>query len=154
MNFDASVLDARSSISLPGTLAVTRSASTLGGVGLGVSDLSNSVDFYTRVLGMSQIRTFKIPYMDEVVVAFEGRTPIVLMHYTDGSKHNYRDNPVKLILYVPDPASVVKRIRAEGWPIKREAAPHPLLGGLVMALAADPDGYTLELIELPKRAES
>jgi lactoylglutathione lyase len=132
---------------------VTRSASSLGGVGLGVSDLRRSVDFYTRVLGMRQIRTFTISYMDEVLVAFEGRTPIVLMHYTDGSLHNYRDNPVKLVLYVPDPASVAERIRSEGYAIKREAAPHPLLDGLVMALAADPDGYTIELIELPKRPE-
>jgi lactoylglutathione lyase len=132
---------------------VSRSANALGGVGLGVSDLSRSVDFYTRVLGMTQVRTFKIPYMDEVVVAFEGRTPIVLMHYTDGSIHNYRDDPVKLILYVADPASVVEQIRSDGLPIKREAAPHPLLDGLVMALATDPDGYTLELVELPKRTE-
>jgi lactoylglutathione lyase len=129
-----------------------RSANVLGGVGLGVSDLKRSVDFYTRVLGMSQVRTFEISYMDEVVVAFEGRVPVVLMHYTDGSARNYKDNPVKLILYVPDPEKIVARIRAEGLAITREAAPHPLLDGAIMALAKDPDGYTLEFIEAPKQS--
>lgn len=128
-----------------------RSPNSLGAVGLGVSDLERSVDFYTRVIGMTQIRTFKISYMDEVVVAFEGRTAVVLMHYTDGSARNYKDNPVKLILYVPNPAAVVERIRAEGLSIVRDAAPHPMLDGAVMALAKDPDGYSLELVELPTR---
>jgi acyl dehydratase/catechol 2,3-dioxygenase-like lactoylglutathione lyase family enzyme len=131
-----------------------RSPNALGAVGLGVSDLARSVDFYTRVLGMTQIRTFKIPYMDEVVVAYEGRTAVVLMHYTDGSARNYTDNPVKLILYVPDPGAVVELIRAEGLSIVREAAPHPMLDGAVMALAKDPDGYSLELVELPARSRA
>jgi hypothetical protein len=37
-------------------------------------------------------------------------------------------------------------------PITRDAAPHPLLDGAVMALAKDPDGYTLEFIEAPKQS--
>jgi acyl dehydratase/predicted enzyme related to lactoylglutathione lyase len=131
-----------------------RSSNALGAVGLGVSDLKRSVDFYTRVIGMTQIRTFKISYMDEVVVAFEGRTAVVLMHYTDGSARNYKDNPVKLILYVPDPAAVIERIREEGLSIVREAEPHPMLDGAVMALAKDPDGYSLELVELPTRSHA
>ena len=32
--------------------------------GLGVSDLARSVDFYTRVMGMEQVQTFELDYMD------------------------------------------------------------------------------------------
>ncbi len=45
----------------------------IGAVGIGVSDLARSADFYTRVLGMKVITTFKLDDMDEIVVGFEGR---------------------------------------------------------------------------------
>lgn len=38
--------------------------SLLGAVGIGVSDLARSTDFYTRVLGMSVITTFSLDYME------------------------------------------------------------------------------------------
>ena len=87
--------------------------------------------------------------LDEVVVAHEGRNAVVLMHYTDGSARNYKDNPVKLVFYVTDPKAVTERIRADGMEITREPAPIDTLGGTVIALAKDPDGYTVELIQAP-----
>jgi lactoylglutathione lyase len=128
---------------------LARSPDYLGAVGIGVSDMDRSVDFYSRVLGMSVTQTFKVDYMDEVVLAFEGRTAVVLMHYTDGSVRNYKDNPVKLVFYVTDPKAVTERIRADGMEITREPAPIETLGGTVIALAKDPDGYTVELIQAP-----
>ena len=128
---------------------MARSPDFLGAVGIGVSDMDRSVDSYTRVVGMSVTQTFKIDYMDEVVLAFEGRTAVVLMHYTDGSARNYKDNPVKLVFYVTDPKAVTERIRADGMEITREPAPIDTLGGTVIALAKDPDGYTVELIQAP-----
>ena len=89
-------------------------------IGIGVSDLKRSVDFYTRVCGMKQLQTIKLDYMDEVIVGYspEGTTSkgsrLVLMHWTDGSKRNYKDNPIKLVLGVPDAKAVADRIRAEG----------------------------------------
>jgi lactoylglutathione lyase len=126
-----------------------RSSNFLTAVGIGVSDLKRSVDFYTRVLGMQQTQTFKLDYMDEVVVAHEGRSAVVLMHYTDGSARNYRDNPVKLVFYVTDPAGLIEAIRAEGLAITREPVPVAGMGGAVIGLAKDPDGYVIELIEAP-----
>jgi lactoylglutathione lyase len=128
---------------------LARSLDYLGAVGIGVSDMDRSVDFYTRVLGMAVTQTFKIDYMDEVVVAHEGRNAVVLMHYTDGSARNYKDNPVKLVFYVTDPKAVTERIRADGMEITREPAPIDTLGGTVIALAKDPDGYVVELIQAP-----
>ena len=87
--------------------------------------------------------------MEEVVLAFEGRTAVVLMHYTDGSVRNYKDNPVKLVFYVTDPKAVSDRIKAEGLEIVREPAAMDSLGGAVVGLAKDPDGYIIELIQRP-----
>ena len=126
-----------------------RSPDFLGAVGIGVSDLERSVDFYSRVVGMSVTQTFKLDYMDEVVLAFEGRTAVVLMHYTDGSARNYRDNPVKLVFYVVDPVSISDRIKAEGLEIVREPTPMASMGNALLGLAKDPDGYVVELIQRP-----
>ena len=128
---------------------MARSPDFLGAVGIGVSDMDRSVDFYTRVVGMSVTHTFKIDYMDEVVLAFEGRTAVVLMHYTDGSARNYKDNPVKLVFYVTDLKALTEAIRADGLEITREPALSDTLGGAVVALAKDPDGYVVELIQAP-----
>jgi lactoylglutathione lyase len=126
-----------------------RSPNLLGAVGIGVSDLAKSVDFYSRVIGMTQTQTFSLDYMEEVVLAFEGRTAVVLMHYTDGSPRNYKDNPVKLVFYVVDPQAISDRIKAEGLEIVREPAPMANMGGALLGLAKDPDGYIIELIQRP-----
>ena len=126
-----------------------RSPDLLGTVGIGVSDVAKSTDFYSRVIGMTQTQTFSLDYMEEVVLAFEGRTAVVLMHYTDGSARNYKDNPVKLVFYVTDPKAVSDRIKAEGLEIIREPAPMANMGGALLGLAKDPDGYIVELIQRP-----
>jgi lactoylglutathione lyase len=126
-----------------------RSPDFLTAVGIGVSDLKRSVDFYTRVLGMKQTQVFKLDYMDEVVVAHEGRSAVVLMHCTDGSARNYRDNPVKLVFFVTDPADLIEAIRADGLEITHEPAPAQIMGGAMPGMAKDPDGYVIELIQAP-----
>ena len=131
-----------------------RSPDYLTAVGIGVSDLKRSVDFYTRVLGMQQTQVFKLDYMDEVVVAHEGRSALVLMHYTDGSVRNYKDNPVKLVFFVTDPAGLIEAIRTDGLEITHEVAPAESMGGTMLGMAKDPDGYVIELIQAPAVRQS
>ena len=126
-----------------------RSPDFLTAVGIGVTDLDRSTAFYRDVLGMKVMQTFKVEYMDEVMLAHEGRNAVVLMHYTDGSVRNYKDNPVKLVFYVTDPVAITDRIRADGLEITREPAPIESLGGAVVGLGKDPDGYVIELIQAP-----
>lgn len=126
-----------------------RSPDFLTAVGIGVADLARSTAFYRDVLGMQEVRTFKLDYMDEVMLAHEGRNAVVLMHYTDGSARNYRDNPVKLVFYVTDPAAIVAKVKAHGLEVTREPAANQALGGAAVALAKDPDGYVIELIQRP-----
>jgi lactoylglutathione lyase len=131
-----------------------RSPDFLTAVGIGVSDLTRSSAFYRDVLGMKHVQDFHLDYMDEVMLAHEGRNAVVLMHYTDGSARNYRDNPVKLVFYVTDPAALAAKIKAAGLEVTREPTANASLGGSVICLAKDPDGYTIELIQRPAAAEA
>ena len=120
----------------------------IGAVGIGVSDLERSTDFYCRVLGMNKLMTLKLPEMDEEVLGFDGKgASLVLMHYTDGSRPSYSNNPVKVIIYVPDIAAIVDAIRAEGLAITREPLAVPSMNNAIIAMAKDPDGYVVELIQ-------
>ena len=129
------------------TPSKTRSRNVIGAFGIGVSNLERSVDFYGRVLGMVEQRRIKVAYMDEVVIGFEGRPPLVLMHYTDGSAQHYENNPVKLVIYVDDPTACVERVRVEGLEVLREPFSSPEMGGALIGLVKDPDGYVLEFIQ-------
>jgi lactoylglutathione lyase len=124
-------------------------------IGIGVSDLERSVDFYTRVCGMKQVQTITLDYMDEVILAYSPDGSIakgsrlVLMHWTDGSKRNYKDNPIKLVLGVPDAKAVTERIRAEGLEIVREPVQSKVSPNIV-GFAKDPDGYLIELLQVKR----
>ena len=121
---------------------------SLSAMGIGVSDLVRSVDFYTRVIGMVELFPLHLPDMDEVILGFPGHSAaLVLMHWTDGSDRDYAGNPVKVVLNVPDAAALADAIRAEGLPIDREAEALPSLGNAVIAMAQDPDGYVIELLQ-------
>lgn len=124
-------------------------SSTIGAVGIGVSDLERSTDFYTRVMGMTEMQRFKLPHMDEVILGFGSRMVIALMHWTDGSTQHYRANPVKLVFYVKDAVAVAAAIRAEGLAVTREPAPLAGFGETLIGLAEDPDGYVVELLQQP-----
>ena len=127
-----------------------RSPDFIGATGIGVSDLRKSAEFYKAALGLKETRTFKLDYMDEIVLAHEGRNAVVLMHWTDGSARNYKDVPVKLVFYVTDPVAVAARIKAAGGTMNREPAPIATLDGAVVGLGKDLDGYVIELLQAPE----
>jgi lactoylglutathione lyase len=126
----------------------------LGAMGIGVSDLDRSVDFYRRVLGMEQIGKLRLPEMDEVLLGYNrSRGPaLVLMHYTDGREVDYAHLPVKVVVYVSDPTALAAAIRAEGLEVTREPAPVPELGDAVVGFATDPDGYVVEILQRRERS--
>lgn len=118
----------------------------IGAMGIGVSDLEKSTDFYSRLVGMKKIMTLEPGYMTENVMGFEGKgAALVLMHYTDGSNPHYQDNPVKVVIYVPDAQEKVEAIRAEGYPVTREVSTIKGIGAVGMV--KDPDGYIVEFIQ-------
>jgi lactoylglutathione lyase len=121
----------------------------IGAVGIAVSDLDKSVDFYSRAFGLVQLMKFSLPDMNEVILGFEGSrsAALVLMHYTDGIERNVTNLPIKVVFYVLDPVAVADAIRAEGLEIVREPTPVKEMGDAVVGFAKDPDGYTLELLQ-------
>lgn len=122
----------------------------LSAVGLGVSDLAKSTNFYVTVMGMEKVRSYHLDYMDEELLRYpDNESYIVLMHWTDGSPRNYKVLPVKVVTRSKDPATLQEKIRAAGYAITREYAPSEAVGGAAVGLAKDPDGYLLEL--LPQR---
>lgn len=119
----------------------------LSAVGIGVSDLAKSTDFYVNVMGMEKIRSYHLDYMDEEVLGYpDAESYIVLMHWTDGSPRNYRDLPIKIVTRVKDPVALAAKIKAAGYEVTRDPQASAQVGGAIVGFAKDPDGYTLELL--------
>lgn len=118
---------------------------------LRVGDLERSVDFYTRLLGMTEMRRRDVP---------EGRYTLVFVGYGDESgqavlelTYNYGVAGYEMggafghmAIGVPDVKATCDRLRAEGVKITREPGPVKF-GTTIIAFVEDPDGYKIELIE-------
>ncbi len=121
----------------------------LSAVGIGVSDLARSTDFYVNVMGMEKVRTYELSYMNEVLLRYpDGESYIVLMHWIDGSNPNYANLPIKIVTRVKDPVALAAKIKAAGFEVTREPQASDQVGGAVVGFAKDPDGYVLELLPL------
>jgi lactoylglutathione lyase len=119
---------------------------------LRVMDLQKSLDFYTRLLGMKELRK-KDYESGRFTLAFVGYgeeasgTVIELTHnwdqkepYTLGGAFGH------LAIGVPDIYGTCARLAKEGVKIPRPPGPMKH-GGSVIAFIEDPDGYKIELIE-------
>jgi lactoylglutathione lyase len=118
---------------------------------LRVGDLQRSIDFYTRVLGMTLLRTTDRPDQKYSLafVGFESnpaQAEIELTYnygvetYDPGTAFGH------IALQMPDVANACEAIRAAGGTITREAG--PVKGGnTIIAFVQDPDGYKIELIQ-------
>ena len=120
---------------------------------LRVTDLQRAIDFYTRVLGMTLLRTTERPEQ-KYSLAFVGygsnpEHAEIELTYNHGV-HQYEIGTAfgHLALGVSDVYATCERIRAQGGQITRE--PGPVAGGTrVIAFVVDPDGYKIELVQHP-----
>jgi len=118
---------------------------------LRVGDYQRSIDFYTRVLGMTLLRERDNPEY-KYRLAFVGYGPetehaVIELTYNYGvDKYDLGTAYGHIALEVPNVADACDRIRAAGGKVTREAG--PVKGGTtVIAFVEDPDGYKIELIE-------
>lgn len=117
-----------------------------------VRDLDKSLDFYTRLLGMKELRRRDYP---------TGRFTLAFVGYGDESKqtvveltHNWdQEEPYELgtgfghlAVGLPDIYATCERLKEEGVNIPRPPGPMKH-GTTVIAFIEDPDGYKIELIE-------
>lgn len=121
----------------------------LGAAAIGVSDLERSVDFYTRVMGMTIKQRILRKGVIQVVLTFNSGkgSDVILMHYTGDADPNYANNPDKLVFYVPDAYDLAEAIAAEGLTILSPPQPQTDLGDVVVGMAMDPDGYWVEMVQ-------
>ncbi|MCX7374563.1 MAG: lactoylglutathione lyase [Alphaproteobacteria bacterium] len=118
---------------------------------LRVGNLDRSVDFYTRLMGMKEMRRRDVP---------EGKYTLVFVGYGDETSqcvleltYNYGVDSYEmggafghLAIGVPDVKATCDTLRAEGVKITREPGPVKF-GTTMIAFVEDPDGYKIELIE-------
>jgi len=118
---------------------------------LRVGDLQRSIDFYTKVMGMSLLRVSENPE-HHYTLAFLGyganpeHAELELTynhgvdHYELGTAYGH------IAIAVDDATEACAKVRAAGGNVTRDAG--PVKGGTtVIAFVADPDGYKIELIE-------
>lgn len=114
-----------------------------------VGDLDRSVDFYTRLLGMKELRRRDVPEgkYTLVFVGYDEGEPAIELTYNYGVDRYELGNAFgHLAIGVPDIHATVERLRAAGVKITREPGPVKF-GTTVIAFIEDPDGYKIELIE-------
>ena len=118
---------------------------------LRVGDLQRSVDFDTKVMGMTLLRTTDRPDQ-KYSLAFLGyasnpeQAEIELTYNYGVSEYEMGTAYGHIAIGVEDAAATCAAVKAAGGNVTREAG--PVKGGsTVIAFIQDPDGYKIELIQ-------
>ncbi len=118
---------------------------------LRVGDLQRSIDFYTKVLGMTLLRTSENPeYKYTLAFVGYGNNPdhaeLELTYNWGTDKYELGTAYGHIAISADDIVAACDSVRANGGVVTRE--PGPVKGGTtVIAFITDPDGYKIELIE-------
>src|SRR5260370_23997789 len=119
---------------------------------LRVGDLDKSVDFYTKLLGMKELRRNEVPE-GKYTLVFVGYgeestgAAVVELTYNWGTdKYDVGDGFGHLAIGMPDVYGTCAKLKAAGAKITREAGPVKF-GTTVIAFVEDPDGYKIELVQ-------
>lgn len=118
---------------------------------LRVGDLQRATDFYTKVLGMTLLRTSDNPqYQYTLAFLGYGSNPEhaeLELTYNYGVDHYDLGNAYgHIAISADDIYTACAAVKAHGGNVTRE--PGPVKGGnTVIAFVTDPDGYKIELIE-------
>ena len=124
---------------------------------LRVGDLDKSLDFYTRVLGMTLLRRTDYPE-GKFTLAFVGYGPeseqaVIELTYNWGvDTYDLGNAYGHIALEVEDAYAACDKIRSAGGKVVREAGPMKH-GATVIAFVDDPDGYKIELIQRKNRVD-
>ena len=117
---------------------------------LRVGDLQRSIDFYTRVLGMTLLRKSENSEY-KYTLAFVGYgdekdEAVIELTYNWGvSSYELGTAYGHIAIAVDDVQAAVDTMRAKGAKILREPGPMKA-GTTVLAFLEDPDGYRIELL--------
>ena len=118
---------------------------------LRVGDLDQSINFYTKVLGMKLIRQHDYPD-GEFTLAFVGYgneydDSVIELTYNYGKTSYEMGNAYgHMAIEVDDAYKACDAVRAAGGKVIREAGPMKH-GTIIIAFIEDPDGYKIEFIQ-------
>ncbi len=116
-----------------------------------VGDLQRSVNFYTKLLGMKELRRRDVPD-GKYTLAFVGfgdedSDSVIELTYNYGvEKYEMGSAFGHLAIGVPDVAAACEAVRRGGGKVSREAGPVKF-GTTIIAFVEDPDGYKIELVQ-------
>ncbi len=125
-------------------------------LGMSVSDQTASRKFYTTAFGKAtEALTGTFPVTDATGSATiteyteqystQGGAAIVLQAWTPA--RNSKNNPIKIVLFVPDAQAAADKVVAAGGMIVEPAERTPVYDNRMLVVAADLDGYILELVQ-------
>ena len=120
---------------------------------LRVGDLTRSVDFYTRILGMNLLRTteraeqkYSLAFVGFGKGNEDGQAEIELTYNHGVASYEMGSAYGHIAIAVTDAYAACERIQAAGGNVTRPAG--PVQGGnTIIAFVTDPDGYKIELIQ-------
>lgn len=116
-----------------------------------VNNLDESINFYTKALGMNVISKNDYPEGEFTLVFLSYGTskqdPCIELTYNYG-KHSYNlgDAFGHIALETDDIRATCEKVRTLGYKVVREPGPMKH-GSTVIAFIEDPNGYKIELIE-------
>ena len=117
-----------------------------------VKDLDKSVAFYTKLLGMKELRRNEVP-AGKYTLAFvgyedESSGAVIELTYNwdQATPYEIGSGFGHLAVGVPDVAAACEAVRSGGGKVTREAGPVKH-GTTIIAFVEDPDGYKTELIQ-------
>ena len=120
---------------------------------LRVGNMTRSINFYTKVLGMNLLRSTERPEQ-KYSLAFvgfgkgniDGQSEIELTYNHGVESYELGGAYGHIAISVIDAYAACEKIKAAGGNVTREAG--PVMGGdNIIAFVTDPDGYKIELIQ-------
>lgn len=121
-------------------------------MGFAVSDQPASRKFY-MALGMteSSLGTFSVTdatgmgSITEYSLKFDDGMGLVLQAWTP--ERNAKDNPIKVVMFVPDAKAMADKVMGAGGTIVKPAERTPAYDNRLLVTAKDLDGYELDIVE-------
>jgi catechol 2,3-dioxygenase-like lactoylglutathione lyase family enzyme len=124
-------------------------------LGFAVTDQRKTVGFWEMAFGMeeSPLGTFTVTdatgtgSIAEVSLQIPTGGGSGLVPQVWSPMRNAKDNPVKVIVFVPDAQAVADKIMGAGGSIAQPAARSDAYDNRLLVVAKDPDGYLVEIVQ-------
>jgi lactoylglutathione lyase len=118
-----------------------------------VADIERSMKFYCDVLGMKEQQRFDLGEgVQEVILGFpdsKGAGVILMWNTKRSAPYQYGDSYSRFVMMVSDLDAALAHLVANGTTISK---PTTDVGALRYIMAKDPDGYTIEVLQLKRSA--